>query len=238
MWPSYRSAELLLGQEIKEALNTHAEQFGKEKSGVKTLKSHVEEERVFELFEEISDQQKYTDECTEILKEWRGDYGTRRPNSLRTLVDQLDRSGANETPELTYELEKAKKDRETLHRCGHEIELPYPLLFRGLFQEHGVSREEFTSTSMSYNGARKYGVPLMIIYVPSKKVRGLVVLTKDDGIGSDEDSEILLLNPTLFECSANVTKHVVDHFIQRKMDQSIQTENLLKVFEYKGYEEK
>ena len=79
------------------------------------------------------------------------------------------------------EIEKALRDREVLHECGHMIDIKTNLLFRGVKNEMD-SVEEVTATSMSFKSALNYGLPVMIVYVPQCRVRGLVVYDYDQKV--------------------------------------------------------
>ena len=59
----------------------------------------------------------------------------------------------------------------------------------------------------------------MIIYIPTQQVHGLVIKDYEEkgGMGTDLDSEILLLDPKMRECSDKVRYEIVDHMLEKKM---------------------
>lgn len=190
----------------------------------------------------------YPVSCITTLASWRGKYGEYVSESnLRRHLEYIDKN-----PNTLYtkdnKLYLAVETRDRLHECADEIILPQKFLFRGLANEKG-SIEEFTSTSMSLTvAAERYRFPLMIIFVPNKKVHGLIV--RLDGhpsgkLGTDNDCEILLTNPAMRMADEKVRDEVVQHLI----DQSLMTNesftrgarldkvrDLIEVWEYVGYE--
>lgn len=89
-----------------------------------------------------------------------------------------------------------KTEIETdLRNCAKLIDLPdeVTLLFRGTGKEKD-SVEEFMSTSMSCAVGLEFYVPLMIIYVPKRRVRGLVICNPKHTL-KNRESELLLTQP-------------------------------------------
>ena len=156
----------------------------------------------------------YTRACNKIILEWRSEYGEiYGDDNLRALLSEVD---ANQTQEQKHT--KASEHRSLLHECGHTVDIGSHLLFRGTAKEVQPV-EEFTATSLSFSSAFKYGTPIMIIYIPTKQVHGLVIkdYEKQGGQGTDHDSEILLLNPKMRKCSDKVRDEIVDHMLEKNM---------------------
>jgi hypothetical protein len=136
---------------------------------------------MIQQFKSIANQE-YDNTCQEKIIYWQGKDGF-KGSTLRTAL-------------ANYPVEPAEKMNaieftNKMKACAKEIQLIDHFLFRGLFSEHEAV-EEFTSTSLSVERAISYKPPLMIIYVPKKKVHGLVIKT---GNAKDKDCEILLIDP-------------------------------------------
>lgn len=157
---------------------------------------------------------KYDDECNKVLLEWRDEYGEKEStDNLRKLLSQVDK---NNTQGDKHTL--ALKHRKLLHECGHAVDIGSYLLFRGTGSEVKPV-EEFTATSLSFSRALNYRLPIMIIYVPTQQVHGLVIKDEENktGRGNDRDSEILLLNPKMRKCSDTVRDEIVNHMLEKNI---------------------
>ena len=201
---------------LKEALRKHYADYGK-------IDAPNEQNNVYEVFRLMPVVPPYSADCKRIIEGWRGQYGEfNGPTALRTLLKEADKGGRDALHI------KALKDRATLHSCGHDIVVPSGLLFRGTGREGQIRAEEFTATSMSFRAATNYIVPVMIIYIPDRRVRGLVIRNidpgqdeeDDDEMGTDTDAEILLLNPKLVKCSDTMRNEIVEFILDNNLGQS------------------
>lgn len=171
-------------------------------------------------------EKKYNLACNEVLNTWQSSMGQR--SGFRSV---LDNTGIQRTE---VERLNASTIRTNLKQCAHEIELPTTLLFRGTGDKNGPC-EEFTATSLSFEVAYDYKPPFPVILVPSKKVHGLVV----GGTRSSKDSEILLIDPILEQCSEKVVRLVKEELnskcmLEAKDVASPHYEDLL-IYTYKGH---
>ena len=134
--------------------------------------------------------------------------------------------------------ESIRKGKDTeiakyLHECATLITLPddVTLLFRGTGKENDCV-EEFTSTSMSCEVGIRYIQPLMIIYVPNRKVRGHII---DDSHSTE--SEIMLTHPAKYmtQCSVEAATTLLNHLRDTQMILSFPKENVeyVQVWVYK-----
>ena len=140
-------------------------------------------------------------------------------------------------------METRLTERRELHKCGDIIEVDTKLLFRGIGyggQFDNRPSEEFTATSMSIGVAAKYANSmldkrtLMVIHVPDGKVHGLVVADYEQrgNQRTDQDSEILLLNPVLSRCEEDTEP--IRKYIEEVMKIDLQTMEDLQVWIYDG----
>lgn len=144
--------------------------------------------------------------CKTVISIWQSQYGEfNTKGNLREVLKKID---DEKIVGMTDEVKQEAKDvRQSIHSCAHEINIGSNLLFRGLGREiHEV--EEFTATSMSFEVALQYTVPIMIIYVPTCVVHGLVIKL---GTAYDRQCEILLTNPEMEKAADTVRDEVVNY---------------------------
>lgn len=156
--------------------------------GITEIDRKDDKSAAFAVFQTLAHYKtKYTLKCKSVIGEWQSPYG------------QFSHPGSGDS--LRQELRKGRpsgiENANTLIECGHSITLPSKILFRGTLNED-KDAELFTSTSLSTEVMRSFGTPFVFIFVPDGVVHGLVIQEKRR---FRTESEILLLDPVLEECS-------------------------------------
>lgn len=215
-----------------EFLKKHMELIG---TFILSNHSSAEVQKIYEIFQKFAQEYPPSQECEKVIQTWRSSIGedpnfgetekTKDNTTLRRALRRLD-AGKQLPPNKFKSSEELTKYylgvRSTLHACGKDMTLPLSFLFRGLgMKSDQFTQEEFTATSMSCSRAFEYGKQeLMIIHVPQYIVHGIVIYHTKLGMGSNEDSEILLLKPRLRECSDEENRELKAHFLYHLTDKS------------------
>lgn len=154
-----------------------------------------------------------TEACQNWLTRWNSGWG--EADGIRGKVRRIKKKP---------EEQRTESDKETLEeveefkKCAYEIELTDSFLFRGLDSEFEPD-EELAATSMSLAVAMKYASRnikgTMIIFVPDRKVHGMIV--HHELIGTE--SEILLTDSKnrLSQHPEMTERKVIDHMKKEEM---------------------